>query len=99
MDGTPPPKQKRPENADANISPYPLECQRPLTSRMPTHTPTKLPNISRVISSINNADMFKSALEKLVTPLITGLSSERDKPNILGEILDRVQCIIRSIKV
>mmetsp|Transcript_5331 Transcript_5331/g.12828 ORF Transcript_5331/g.12828 Transcript_5331/m.12828 type:complete len:967 (-) Transcript_5331:50-2950(-) len=55
--------------------------------------------VAGVISSINNADMFKSALEKLVTPLITGLSSERDKPNILGEILDRVQCIIRSIKV
>jgi len=55
--------------------------------------------VTVVVSHIHNDEAFKVAFEKLMSPLITGLSSERDKPNVLSEILDRIQMIIRQIKV
>jgi transportin-3 len=44
-------------------------------------------------------EIVKSNLEQLVTPLVTGLASERERPNVLSEILDRLTTIIQKIKV
>lgn len=42
---------------------------------------------------------FQAALEAIVTPLVTGLNTEVEKPQVLSEILDRLTFIIRQVNV
>jgi transportin-3 len=52
--------------------------------------------VAMVVSKLPD-ETFSANLEQLVTPLVTGLNSEREKPQVLSEILDRLQAIIRLI--
>merc|ERR1719326_1988169 len=51
-----------------------------------------------VMQQTSNPDAFKSSLEQLVTPLVNGLNTERERPNVLSEILDRLTTIIQKVK-
>lgn len=42
---------------------------------------------------------FQAALEAIVTPLVTGMNTEAEKPQVLSEILDRLTFIVRQIQV
>jgi transportin-3 len=55
--------------------------------------------VASVVSHLSQDDDFRQGLEQLVTPLVNGLSSEREKPNVLSEILDRLTYIIRLVNV
>lgn len=55
--------------------------------------------ISSVVANLKQDDAFRTGLEQLVLPLVNGMSSEREKPQVLSEILDRLQMIIRQISV
>jgi len=55
--------------------------------------------IGSVAAQLKQDDAFRSALEQLVMPLVNGIQSERDKPQVLSEILDRLTTIIRQIQV
>ncbi|CAE8695430.1 unnamed protein product, partial [Polarella glacialis] len=55
--------------------------------------------IGAVVANLQQDDAFRNGLEQLVTPLVDGLSSERQNPNVLSEILDRLTTIIRQISV
>jgi len=54
--------------------------------------------VSSITCQIAEPDAFKSNLEQLVMPLVTGLSSETDRPNVLSEILDRLTTIIQKVR-
>lgn len=55
--------------------------------------------VGAVVAHMKQDEAFKQGIERLITPLIQGLSSERDKPNVLCEILDRVTTVVRHIRV
>jgi len=55
--------------------------------------------VGSVVASLTQEDKFRSGLEQLVTPLMNGLNSERERPVVLSEILDRLTTIIRQIHV
>lgn len=52
-----------------------------------------------IVAQIRDDTVFQNSLEQLVTPLVTGLTSEREKPNVLAEILDRLTTIIQNLRV
>mmetsp|Transcript_71293 Transcript_71293/g.127063 ORF Transcript_71293/g.127063 Transcript_71293/m.127063 type:complete len:954 (-) Transcript_71293:100-2961(-) len=52
-----------------------------------------------IVGQIRDDNTFRDSLEQIVTPLVTGLTSEREKPNILSEILDRMTTIIQNLRV
>lgn len=54
--------------------------------------------VATVVTQIKEPEAFKSGLEKLVTPLVQGLNSESERPNLLSEILDRLTYIIQKVK-
>merc|ERR550525_1781735 len=43
--------------------------------------------IGSVVAGIRQDDAFRSGLEQLVMPLVNGLKSETEKPQVLSEIL------------
>jgi len=55
--------------------------------------------IGAVVAQLKQDDAFRSGLEQLVMPLVNGIQSEREKPQVLSEILDRLTTIIRQIQV
>ncbi|CAK9084236.1 unnamed protein product [Durusdinium trenchii] len=55
--------------------------------------------VGAVVASLNQEETFRSALEHLVTPLVQGLNTERERPVVLSEILDRLTTIIRQIHI
>ncbi|CAJ1416592.1 unnamed protein product, partial [Effrenium voratum] len=55
--------------------------------------------VGAVVASLNQDDNFRNGLEQLVTPLVAGLNSERERPNVLSEILDRLTTIIRQVHI
>jgi len=55
--------------------------------------------VGSVVARLREDDAFRSGLEQMVTPLMNGLSSEVEKPQVLSEILDRLTTIIRQIHV
>lgn len=55
--------------------------------------------VGNVVAQLKQDDAFRSGLEQLVMPLVTGIQSEREKPQVLSEILDRLTTIIRQIQV
>lgn len=55
--------------------------------------------VGAVVAQLKQDETFKEGVERLVTPLIQGLASERDKPNVLCEILDRITTVVRQIRV
>ncbi|CAL1144993.1 unnamed protein product [Cladocopium goreaui] len=55
--------------------------------------------IGSVVASIHHDEQFRTGLEQLVSPLVQGLNSERERPNVLSEILDRLTTIIRQIHI
>lgn len=54
--------------------------------------------IGAVVANLPSDDDFRKGLEDLVMPLVNGLNSEREKPQVLSEILDRMTTIIQQIK-
>merc|ERR1719272_2137688 len=54
--------------------------------------------VSSVVVQIQQPDAFKSSLEQLVQPLVNGINTETERPNVLSEILDRLTTIIQKIK-
>lgn len=54
--------------------------------------------VGTVVAQIRKDDDYKNSLEALVQPLLQGLQSEREKPNVLCEILDRLVSIIQKLK-
>merc|ERR1719160_1626285 len=56
--------------------------------------------VAIVVNMLNtgNQQDIQSSLEQLVTPLVNGLNTEMERPNILSEILDRLTTIIQNIK-
>lgn len=52
-----------------------------------------------VVTGLDDDSAFREGMEKLVLPLVEGLNSEREKPQVLTEILDRMQAIIRLVNV
>lgn len=55
--------------------------------------------VGAVAAHLQNDADFKQGIEQLLTPLVQGMQSEQDKPNILAEILDRLTTIIRQFRV
>lgn len=55
--------------------------------------------IGAVVAGLRQDDTFRNGLEQLVMPLVNGLNSEKEKPQVLSEILDRLTTIIRQIHV
>jgi len=55
--------------------------------------------IGSVVAILQRDDDFRNGLEQLVMPLVNGLNSEKEKPQVLSEILDRLTTIIRQIRV
>lgn len=55
--------------------------------------------VGSVVAALPQDDTFRTGLEGLVTPLVNGLNSEREKPQVLSEILDRLTTIVRQISV
>jgi len=55
--------------------------------------------VGAVVTSLREDATFGAALEQVVKPLVDGMTSERDRPQVLFEILDRLTTIIRQIIV
>lgn len=55
--------------------------------------------VGSVVANLSQDDAFRTGLEQIVPPLVSGMSSEREKPQVLSEILDRLTTIIRQINV
>mmetsp|Transcript_88253 Transcript_88253/g.263153 ORF Transcript_88253/g.263153 Transcript_88253/m.263153 type:complete len:960 (-) Transcript_88253:318-3197(-) len=55
--------------------------------------------IGAVIAGIRQDDAFRGGLEQLAMPLVSGLSSEREKPQVISEILDRLTMVMKQIRV
>jgi transportin-3 len=55
--------------------------------------------VSTVVTQLKNDDAYRSNLEQMVTPLVQGLNTEVERPNVLSEILDRLTTIIQKVKV
>mmetsp|Transcript_100858 Transcript_100858/g.325559 ORF Transcript_100858/g.325559 Transcript_100858/m.325559 type:complete len:957 (-) Transcript_100858:114-2984(-) len=55
--------------------------------------------IGAVVACLRQDDAFRSGLEQLVMPLLSVLNSEKEKPQVLSEILDRLTTIIRQVLV
>jgi len=55
--------------------------------------------VGTVVASLRDEVAFRSGLEQLVMPLVNGLNSEREKPQVVSEILDRLTGIIRLVLV
>jgi transportin-3 len=55
--------------------------------------------VACVVTSLPQDDAFRSALEQVCQPLVAGMNSERERPNVLSDILDRLTTIIRHIIV
>jgi len=55
--------------------------------------------VGQVVARLQQDATFEAGLEQLVMPLVNGLNSEREKPQVLSEILDRLTTIIRQISV
>eukprot|EP00927_Polykrikos_kofoidii_P033794 TRINITY_DN28635_c0_g1_i1.p1 TRINITY_DN28635_c0_g1~~TRINITY_DN28635_c0_g1_i1.p1 ORF type:complete len:979 (+),score=168.99 TRINITY_DN28635_c0_g1_i1:417-2939(+) len=55
--------------------------------------------VGAVVAELRQDDIFRTGLEGLVTPLVNGVNSEREKPQVLSEILDRLTMIVRQIDV
>jgi len=55
--------------------------------------------IGSVVAHMKQDETFRAGLEQLVMPLVNGIQSEREKPQVLSEILDRLTTIIRQISV
>eukprot|EP00928_Gymnodinium_smaydae_P009867 TRINITY_DN13693_c0_g1_i1.p1 TRINITY_DN13693_c0_g1~~TRINITY_DN13693_c0_g1_i1.p1 ORF type:complete len:950 (+),score=239.04 TRINITY_DN13693_c0_g1_i1:119-2968(+) len=55
--------------------------------------------VGAVVAHLRNDADFQKGMEQLVMPLVNGLNSEREKPQVLSEILDRMTTIIRLINV
>ncbi|CAK9046785.1 unnamed protein product, partial [Durusdinium trenchii] len=53
--------------------------------------------VGSVVASLNQEDQLRSGLEQMVAPLAQGLDSARQKPHLLGEILDRLIVIIKQL--
>lgn len=53
--------------------------------------------VGGVVANLYQDDQFSAGLEALVKPLVEGLSTEREKPQVLQEILDRLTTIIRQL--
>lgn len=51
-----------------------------------------------VVANIKDDVPFRNGLEQLVTPLVTGVATERSNPVVVSEILDRLTTIIRQIR-
>jgi len=55
--------------------------------------------VASVVVHLKQDEEFKKGLEQLVGPLVNGLNSERERPQVLSEILDRLTMIIRQVDV
>lgn len=55
--------------------------------------------LGTVVAQLKQDDIFRNSLEQLVTPLVNGLTSEREKPQVISEILDRLTTVIRLLDV
>eukprot|EP00932_Pfiesteria_piscicida_P002365 SRR837773.12301.p1 GENE.SRR837773.12301~~SRR837773.12301.p1 ORF type:complete len:512 (-),score=211.84 SRR837773.12301:4-1350(-) len=55
--------------------------------------------VGNVVAHLKQDDIFRTGLEQLVMPLVKGIESEQQKPQVLSEILDRLTTIIRQIQV
>eukprot|EP00929_Paragymnodinium_shiwhaense_P119500 TRINITY_DN91410_c0_g1_i1.p1 TRINITY_DN91410_c0_g1~~TRINITY_DN91410_c0_g1_i1.p1 ORF type:complete len:963 (+),score=250.38 TRINITY_DN91410_c0_g1_i1:149-3037(+) len=55
--------------------------------------------MAQIIKHTYSDELFCSMMEKLIMPLVQGLNSEREKPQVLCEILDRMTMIIRNVEV
>lgn len=54
--------------------------------------------VAAIVTNLQNHEVYKTSLEQMVTPLITGLNTESERPNVLSEILDRLTHIIQKVK-
>lgn len=55
--------------------------------------------VAVVVSNLKDEEAFRTCLEQIITPLVNGLNSERERANVLSEILDRLTTVIRMIRV
>lgn len=55
--------------------------------------------VAAVVVGLQQDQAFMQALEQLIQPLAGGLQSEREKPQVLGDIFDRLTTIVRQITV
>lgn len=55
--------------------------------------------VGAIVAFQQSDEAFQKGLELMVTPLIQGMASEKEKPNVLCEILDRLTTVIRQIRV
>jgi len=55
--------------------------------------------VGQVVAHLKSDDQFRQSLEQIVMPLVNGIASQREQPQVLSEILDRLTTIIRQIHV
>mmetsp|Transcript_121038 Transcript_121038/g.353709 ORF Transcript_121038/g.353709 Transcript_121038/m.353709 type:complete len:962 (-) Transcript_121038:341-3226(-) len=55
--------------------------------------------IGAVVAGLRQDDAFRTGLEQLVMPLVNGLNSEKEKPQVISEILDRLTMVMKQIRV
>eukprot|EP00408_Alexandrium_pacificum_P059873 CAMPEP_0171173964 /NCGR_PEP_ID=MMETSP0790-20130122/10488_1 /TAXON_ID=2925 /ORGANISM="Alexandrium catenella, Strain OF101" /LENGTH=936 /DNA_ID=CAMNT_0011638833 /DNA_START=59 /DNA_END=2866 /DNA_ORIENTATION=- len=55
--------------------------------------------IGAVVAGLRQDEAFRTALTQLVAPLVSGLSSEKEKPQLVSEILDRLTMVMKEVRV
>merc|ERR1719409_1556835 len=55
--------------------------------------------VGAVVAHHRSDQAFSQGLEQICEPLVNGLRTEREKPQVLHEILDRLTTVIRQLRV